>query len=69
MDDIVNRSDDSACAHSAAHRKPNHPLDALTADEILAVTRAIHAHSEFGTDVLFETGRVVRAGEIGSQRI
>ena len=45
----------SACAHSASHRAVTHPLDSLTSDEILAVTRAIHSHAELGPEILFET--------------
>ena len=55
MDDIVTHEQSNSCSHSAAHRTARHPLDALTADEIRAVTSAIRAHREFGEDVLFET--------------
>ncbi|MDH3669190.1 MAG: primary-amine oxidase [Paracoccaceae bacterium] len=55
MDDIAANQQSHACAHSATHRKATHPLDSLTADEILTVTRVVHNHPEFGTDVLFET--------------
>ena len=55
MDDIVTHEQTANCGHSAAHKHANHPLDALTADEILAVTAAIRAHPDFGEDVCFET--------------
>ncbi len=48
-------TEDSVCTHSASHRTVNHPLDSLTADEILTVTHAVHEHPELGPDVLFES--------------
>jgi len=55
MDDIVTRNETSDRAHSASHRRASHPLDPLTADEILTVTRAVRDHPDLGSDVLFET--------------
>jgi len=55
MDDIVSRNETTDCAHSGSHRTATHLLDALTADEILTVTKVVHSHPDFGTDVLFET--------------
>ena len=55
MDDIVTQEHNRNCGHSASHKQASHPLDALTADEILAVSAAIRTHPDFGEDVCFET--------------
>lgn len=55
MDDLVKHNETTACTHSASHRRANHPLDSLTADEILTITKVVRAHPDFGEDVMFET--------------
>lgn len=54
MNESSKSQDDSACTHCASHRQASHPLDSLTADEVLAVTRAVHKHADFGPKILFE---------------
>lgn len=54
MNKSPTNQDDSTCTHCESHRQVNHPLDSLTADEVLTVTRAVHKHPDFGPKILFE---------------
>lgn len=55
MDNINSCGETSKGAGSASHHQASHPLDALTANEILTVTKVVHSHPDFGADMLFET--------------